>query len=126
MIADFFRELLTPQIENYKNENFHNIFRTVEDLDKDLVVEIEREWPLINVLTISGERVDVSRFKFIVVGTRKSTKIEEEHHVFNQKMISTGTYNETDGSVISFSIIQDPETRKLHARWWRKNIDNVS
>lgn len=125
LIVSFFRELLAPRIDDYKKENFPNIFRTVEDLDRDLVIESEHDWPLISVLTISGERVEVSRVKFIVVGTRKSTQIEEEHHLFNQKMVSTGTYHDTDGSFINFSIVQDPETRKLNARWWRTNIDNV-
>lgn len=119
LIEYFFKEILGPKIDEYKKENFLEIFKKRADLEKNLLAESEHDWSGVTVLIKSGKRVELSKVKYIVIGNRKSQKLEQEHHVYNEKMISTSSHLDVDGSAINFSIIQDPETKKLHITWKR-------
>lgn len=119
LIEYFFKENLAPKLDKYKKEHTLEIFKTKEDLEKTLRAEKEYNWSGITIITNLGERIELSKIKYIVVGTRKSMDVEQEHYIFNKKMVSTGKYLEAQDSTIDFNIVQDPETEKIHIKWKR-------
>lgn len=119
-VGNFFKEHIVPHINEYKKNHFLEIFKTKEDVGKTLLVEIEYDWPGIYVLDNKGNKTELKKVKYIITGNRISMDVEQAHHVFNEKMVSTGRHLDADGSAIDFSVIQDPDTKKIHARWERK------
>ena len=119
LITFYFQEKLGPENEKYKKGKMLEIFRTKADLEKDMHVEVECNWPRITVLSSSGERVEIESVKYVVTGTRQSKDIEQKHQVFNQMLVSTGKHLDSDDSTIHFMIVQEPETKKAHVAWRR-------
>lgn len=117
IIEYFFQEYLAPQIDKHKKENFLEIFKTKEDVEKTMLVESEHTWPEIHAHDRDGNEVNFSKVKYIVLGVRKTMDVNQEHKVFNNKMISVGKHSESDGSTINFRILQDPDTQKMHVKW---------
>jgi len=120
LIEYIFKDSLVPQIEAYKKEHFLEIFKSKSDARKNITIEREYEWSNVVILNKKGERLQPKKIKYVVTGSRKAVDVEQQHRVFNDKMISTGKVLDSDGAAIKFSIIQDPETRKIHTRWRRK------
>lgn len=117
LIQYIFQEYLVPQIEKYKEEHLLEIFRTKSDAEKTILVEREYEWSGVFVINDDGERIELKKVKYVVVGNRKIKNVEQKHRIFNKKMVSTGKHINTDGTTIDFTIVQDPDTGKFHARW---------
>jgi len=67
----------------------------------------------------------LKKVKCVVSGKRKSVDVKQEHRLFNKMMVSTGKHFDVDGSVIKFTIVQDPETKKLHGKWERIRADEM-
>ncbi|SDY75791.1 Restriction endonuclease [Nitrosomonas sp. Nm58] len=127
LIEYFFQENIVPCINEYKKSHFLEIFKTRADVEKILLVESEYSWPGIFVLDADGSRKELTKIKYVITGVRKSMNVEQTHHVFNEKMVSTGRHFDADGSVIDFNVVQDPDTKKIHARWARRkeSTDNA-
>lgn len=116
----FFQEHLVPSIrENVKN-NFSELFKTQEDLQKPLMVEAEFNWPGIYVINADSSKIELKKVKYIVTGQRNVIDVEQKHRVFNRKMVSTSSHLDADGSILDFNIVQDSDTNKMHVRWRRK------
>lgn len=124
LIEYFFQEHLAPQIDKYKKEHFLEIFKTKADVDKSLLVQREYDWSGIYVISKDGERVELNKVRYIVIGNRKTMNVEQEHRVFNEKMISTGKHLNSDGTTIEFNIVQDPDSRKMHAHWIKNKTES--
>lgn len=120
LVEYFFKEHIVPHINEYKNSHFLEIFKTKEDVEKMLLVESEYDWLGIYVLDNEGNKTELKKVKYIITGNRKSMDVEQAHHVFNEKMVSTGRHIDADGSAIDFSVIQNPDTKKIHVRWERE------
>jgi hypothetical protein len=114
-----FYEHVVPEINVYKKDHFSELFKTRADIDKPLLVELNYEWPGIIVLTASGRRIEFRNVRFVVTGRRHAVDLNPAHSVFNEMLVSTASHNDSDGSVIAFNIVQDPEARKLYTRWSR-------
>ena len=84
-----------------------------------LFVESEHTWPEINVIDHEGNAVKLSKVKYVITGIRRTMEVDQEHKVFNNKLVSTGKHLESNGGAINFNIVQDPDTRKMHVRWFR-------
>lgn len=119
-----FLEFLIPQIQEEVKANFLNIFRKKKDLSKFLLVEIERTMVGLIVRQPSGAEVDISKLKFIVHGTWHHCDVEQKHIQFNKMMVSTGQHIDSDGSKLKFTIVQNPDTKKIHANWKRCRSEN--
>ena len=52
---------------------------------------------------------------------RRTMEVDQEHRAFNNKLVSTGKLLDSNGATIDFNIVQDPDTRKMHVRWFRSN-----
>ena len=121
----FFKEHLAPNIDQYKKEHFLEIFKTKEDVTKTLLVESEHNLKGIFVINSKGEKIELKKIKYVVTGNRQTSDVPQKHHIFNEKMISTGEHLDRDGTAIKFNIVQDPDTRKIHARCWKRTkVDN--
>ena len=120
LIEVFFQEHIVPQIDKYKKDNFLEIFKTKEDAEKMMVVESEYSWPDIKALDQNGNTIIFSKIKYVILGMRKTINVEQEHKVFNNKMVSISKHLESDGSTIDFRIVQDPDTRKMHVQWFKE------
>lgn len=123
LVEYFFREHLAPNIDQYKKEHFMEIFKTKEDATKTLLVESEHDWKGIFVINTNGQKIEIKKIKFIVTGNRQTSDVPQKHHIFNNKMISTGEYPDKDGTTIKFNIVQDPDTGKIHGRWRKTKAD---
>ncbi len=119
LIEYFFQEYLVPQCNKYKKEHFLEIFKTKDDLEKPMLVQREYDWTGVYAITKDDERTELKKVRYVVVGNRRAMDVEQEHRVFNDKMVTTGKHFDSDGSTIDFSIVQDPDTRILHGRWVR-------
>lgn len=117
LIEYIFKEHLVPQIDKYKKEHFLEIFKSKSDAEKSIIVEREYDWSDIYILSKEGDRIQPKKVKYVVVGSRKTVDVKQQHRVFNEKMVSTGKHLDSDGMAIEFSIIQDPDTNKIHGRW---------
>jgi len=124
LIEYFLQEYLVPQCNKYKKEHFLEIFKTRDDVEKPMLVQSEYDWPGIYAVTKDGERIELKKVRYVVIGNRRAMNVEQEHRVFNDKMVSTGKHFDSDGSTIDFSIVQDPDTRILHAQWVRARKEN--
>lgn len=120
LVENFFHNFITPQIEQYKKDNFLKLFQTREDTEKTLIVESEHNWPEVTASDKNGNLVTFSNVKYVVFGTRTIADVEQEHKVFNNKVISLGKHQDIDGTKYDFTTIQDPDTQKLHINWARK------
>lgn len=123
LIEYFFKKHIVPHIDKYKSEHFLEIFKTRADADKTLLAQSDYNWRGIYVNSEEAGRVELKKVRYIIIGNRKSMDVKQEHKIFNEKMVSTGKHIESDGSVINFSIVQDPDTEKIHARWRKVKAD---
>lgn len=121
----FFLKFLLPHIKEKVKTEFLNIFKTKADISKVLYVESDHTFTGFTARLFSGDRVDISNVKFIVHGTRRYDEVEQTHLKFNEMMVSTGQYLDTDGSKLKFTIVQDPETKKIQAKWKRNRPHNT-
>lgn len=119
MVEWFFRDYVIPQFTKCRNERFLEIFKTRADLDKTLLGESEHDWPDVQVVTAGGERIDISRIRYIFIGNRQAMEVEQSHHVFNRKMVSTGKHIDSDGTATHFSLVQDPGSTEIRGKWVR-------
>jgi hypothetical protein len=124
VIEYFFQEYLAPQLDKHKKEHFSEIFKTREDVEKPLWAQSEHDWTGICVVSRDGTRTELSKVKFVVFGNRRAMGVEQEHRLFNERMVSTGRLLDADGTTVDFSIVQDPDTEKIHLRWTRSTSDD--
>lgn len=115
----FFREFLVPKIDEKVKAQFLDIFKTKEDLSKTLYVEIDHTFVGFYVRLNDGKEIEISSLKFIVYGTRWFADVEQAHMKFNEMMVSSGKHVDSDGSILKFSVVQDPEAKKIHGKWQR-------
>ncbi|MDA3916263.1 MAG: restriction endonuclease [Deltaproteobacteria bacterium] len=120
-LEKYFLDVLIKEFDDYFKEHRFEVFKTKADLSKLLYLEKDVEFPNLSSKTTDGEIVDLSKIKFIVHGTRRSSTVPQKHSKFNKTMISTGSFEDTDGSVLRFKILQEPESKTLHANWVREN-----
>ena len=127
IVEHFFLEYIVPQIDKHKKENFLEIFKTKEDAEKIMRVESEYTWPEIVAHDRDGNEVNFSKVKYIILGDRKTMDVDQEHKVFNNKVVSIGKHVESEGGTINFRIVQDPDTRKMHVKWFKtkENANNA-
>ncbi|MBW4531217.1 MAG: restriction endonuclease [Aphanothece saxicola GSE-SYN-MK-01-06B] len=123
LIEHFFKEHVIPGVEAYRKQHFLEIFKTREDIGKPMLVESEHDWPKVAVVDDHGNRVEISKVKYIFTGVRQSMDVHQAHYVFNQKMISMGRHRDPDGSEIDFSLIQDLGSPTLRASWTKRARD---
>ena len=116
LVQYFFQQYVIPQLIQYKKKHFLDLFKDKANLDKTLIAEDVYDWPDIVVDCVNGKQVELKKVKYIVHGNRKSEDVEQAHYVFNKKMVSTGKHLDADGSVITFYVIQDPDTQKISVR----------
>ena len=90
-----------------------------------LFIESEHTWPEINVIVQAGNVVKLSKVKYIILGIRRTMEVDQEHKVFNNKLVSTGKHLESNGGAINFNIVQNPDTRKMHVRWFRSDEEGA-
>lgn len=121
----FFLEFLLPRIQAKVKAGLLEIFKTKEDLSKTLVVESVHTFPGLTVRLPGREEVDISNLKFIVHGNRRFVDVKQTHMKFNDLMVSTGQALDNDGSVLKFTIVQDPEAKKIHGKWKRQKSDDA-
>jgi len=121
LIEYFFQEHIIPKIDQYKKEHFLEIFKTKDDVKKMLLVESEHTWREINVIDQEGNVVKLSKVKYVIKGIRRTMEVDQEHKVFSNKLVSTGKHLDNNGTTIDFNIVQDPDTRKMHVRWFRSS-----
>lgn len=48
--------------------------------------------------------------------------VDQEHKVFNNKLISISKHVESEKSAINFRIVQDPDTGKMHVNWFKIKV----
>jgi len=116
----FFLKFLLPRIQEKVKADFLNIFQTKKDLSKTLYVESDHTFPGFVVSSTSGEEIDISNLRFMVHGSRRFADVKQTHLKFNDLIVSTGEHLDTDGSLLKFTITQDPETKKIHCKWKRE------
>ena len=116
----FFLKFLLPQIQEKVKADFLDIFKTKEDISKVLYVESDHTFTGFTVRLSSGGEVDISKVKLIAHGTRRHAEVDQTHIKFNEMMVSTGEYVDSDGSELKFNIVQDPDTKKIHGKWKRR------
>jgi len=124
LIEYFFQEHLVPQIDKYKKEHFLEISKTRADAEKSMLAERDYDWSGLHVINNKGERIELKEVKYVVIGRRKTANVEQEHRLFNEKMVSTGKHLDSDGTAIEFSILQDPDTENIHVRWNKIKTEN--
>jgi hypothetical protein len=122
----FFQKFLLPSIQNKVSTDFMNFFKKKEDITKTLYIESDHIFPGFSVCLDSGDQVDISNLKFKIYGSRTSAEVEQTDIKFNDLMVSTGQYLDTDGSVLKFTIIQDPETKEIHTKIKRQKPEDSS
>ena len=123
VVEYFFQEYLAPRLDKHKKERFREIFKTREDVEKPLWAQSEHDWTGICVVSPDGERTELSKVKYIVVGNRRAMDVEQEHRLFNERMVSTREHLDTDGTTVDFTIVQDPDTEEIRVRWTRSRSD---
>ena len=121
----FFLNHLLPFIQTNKRTEIMQLFKTKADLDKPIYIEFDHTFPGTYARLSSGEEIDISVTKFIVLGIRGTKEVEQKHYKFNELMISTGEHLDSDGSKIKFNIVQDPESDQIHGTWNRKKPENA-
>lgn len=119
IVEQFFLEHIVPQIDKYKKENFQELFKTKEDAEKIMLIESEYTWPEIDAHDQDGNEINFSKVKYIVLGKRRTVDVDQKHMVFNNKVVSIGKHSESDGTIINFRIVQDPDTGKMHVKWFQ-------
>lgn len=115
-----FLKKIVPQAITYVKEHFMEIFKKYSDIKKTIYLEAEQEVGELYVIPKKGRKVKISKAKFIIYGTRQIVDVAQSHAKFNEKMISTSKHIDADGSILKFKILQDPDTRQLHANWSRE------
>ena len=118
-----FLEFIIPQAQAYLKGHRMEIFKTYHDLTKTMYLEKEQEFEELFVIGDKGVSTEISKVMFIIHGTRRISDVKQEHSIFNEKMISISEHVDTDGSILKFKILQDPDTRKFHANWQREPIE---
>jgi len=117
----YFMDYLIKEFDSYQKKHTMEVFKTKGDTDKVLYLEKDVDFPKLVTETNDGEIVDLSRIRFIVHGTRRTHDVPQTHSKFNKTMISTSEFEDPNGSVLKFKILQDPEAKKIHANWIREN-----
>ena len=120
-----FKQYVVPYIEENKKKEIMSLFKTVEDLGKEGCIETGHTLPGLAVRGENSELIDISGLQFVVFGKRNTHPVEQEHFKLNDLMISTGKFVDQDDSSITFQIVQDPETEKIHASWRRKKDEDA-
>jgi hypothetical protein len=115
-----FLEKIIPQAQVYVKDNFKEIFKTYANLRKIMYIEKEENLSVLYVISGEGNKTEISKVKFIFHGTRWVADVKPKHSLFNEKMISTGKYIDTDGSLLKFIILQDPDSKQIHVNWRKK------
>jgi hypothetical protein len=116
----FFLKHLLPFIQTHKMTEIRQLFKTKSDLDKGIYIEFEHNFPETYARLSSGEEVRISVVKFIIIGTRGTKEIEQNHYKFNELMVSMSEHLDSDGSKIKFNILQYPESDRIHGTWKRE------
>lgn len=119
MVEWFFGNYVVPQFTKYQKERFLEIFKTREDLEKTLLCEFEHDWPGVQVVTAEGKRIDIPRIRYVFFGNRQTMEVMQDHHVFNNTMVSTGKHVDSDGTSTHFSLIQLPGSAEIKGKWTR-------
>lgn len=119
-LEKYFLDILIKEFNDYLNEHRFEVFKTKEDLSKLLYLEKKVDFPNLTTEINNGDIIDLSKIKFVVHGTRRASTVPQEHRKFNKNMVSTGSFEDTDGSILKFKILQNPKEKKLHANWIRE------
>lgn len=110
-----FKKHFIPFVETYLKNNRDKIFKTLADIKSP--VYLEKEIHLPNLYAVCNDKkYDISRTKMIVIGTRLVKKLDLEHSLFNNKLISMASHKDK-GEVVDFKMIHDPDTGKMHLNW---------
>lgn len=120
LVEMLFQDFLVPIMSTYIKENFFSIFKNLADLKKAMLIEKEQEITPVIISSPGCEPLEVSKVKFVVLGTRETQTVEQHHTIFNDKMLSVGEHLEKEGSLLKFKLLQDPETMTLHVNWVRE------
>lgn len=121
----FFLKFLLPRCQEKVRAGFLDIFKTKTDFSKFLRVESDHTFTGFTARIYGGDDVDISRLKFIVHGTWRHNEVDQTHIQFNEMMVSTGQYVDSDRSELKFTIVQEPDTKKIHAKLIRNRSENT-
>ncbi len=109
----YFHASLLPELQKQVEAKSLQLCRTREDLTKTVQIEKDTEFPGYTIRSSSGECIDISKIKFRVDGTRRCAEMDQKHMQFNEMMVSSGQYQDTDLAYQS-TVVQDPEANKIH------------
>jgi hypothetical protein len=121
----FFLNHLLPFIQKSKRTEIMQLFKTKADFDKPIYIEFDYTFPGIYARLSTGEKINISVVKFIIIGMRQAKEKEQKHYKFNDLMISASEHFDSDGSKIKVNIVQDPESVLIHGIWNRKKPENA-
>jgi len=115
-----FLEKIIPQAQVYVKDNFMKIFKNYDDLKKIMYLEKEQNLSKLFVISMDGNKSKISKVKFIFHGIRQVADVEPKHFLYNEKMVSTAKHIDTDGSLLKFKILQDPDNKQIHVNWLKE------
>lgn len=115
-----FLDFLVPDINAYLKDHIGELFKTREDLDKPLVVELERNLSELTIIESEGKPVDLSRVKFLIQGVRAVTNLDQKHTVFNGVIVSEGWHQNEDQTKLISRVIQEPGSKTVRFQVLKK------
>lgn len=121
----YFKEVLGDKVISHLNSKRMELFKTRGDLDKTAYIEAAAWFPHLNVENQSGEVISLRNIKYIILGDRAVTNIEQRERKFGNYMLHTGSTVCEDNVTYSFNLLQDPAKKRLHVTWKRSEPNTI-
>ncbi|MBA6391482.1 restriction endonuclease [Colwellia sp. BRX10-3] len=111
-IEYYFKEHLTPELDDKMGEEFKKLVNNLDDARKLIQIEVTKHLAGLSLHTTKDIVLNISKVQFLIIGTREVTDIQMEHKVFDNQMISFGQHlNSTHEHDVA--IIQKPDSENF-------------
>jgi hypothetical protein len=115
-----FLEFLAPEVNTYLKNHGGEIFKSRDDLEKQLEVELVKDLSRLLILDKDNKPVDLSQVRFLIQGTRVVADLEQKHTILNDVMVSEGVYKNPDQTKLISRVIQDLNSKVVRFQVLRK------
>jgi hypothetical protein len=89
-LRKYFSEVLVRDIDNYLTTNIKNIFKNKADFEKELMIELTRDFQQLHIKADSLGDIIIRKIKFLVKGKRNAVDVELTHKKYMDSMFSFG------------------------------------
>lgn len=115
-IGSFFREVVIHGATAYTKQNFLEVFKTREDIDKPLSMESKYNFDGLVAIAKDGSNIEIRQINYTFSEIRRYEDVPQSHYLYRDQMHSSGQMSDADGSQVKTLLIQKDNSSTFEIR----------